>query len=74
MLANKFFLSSNKSTIPQQGGFTNFGNANVHVKPTERSAIFFSYMDPLTNMSDYGFTQHSGCAVYEGEKKIITQW
>jgi hypothetical protein len=27
-------------------------------------------MDPFTNMSDYGFTQHSGCPVYEGEKRL----
>ncbi len=25
-------------------------------------------------MTDEGFTQHSGCPVYEGEKKIITMW
>jgi hypothetical protein len=61
-------------TIPDRGGFTNFQNANVHVKPSQGSAIFFSYIDPLTNMSDNGFTQHSGCPVYDGEKKIITQW
>jgi hypothetical protein len=23
---------------------------------------------------DSGFTQHSGCPVLEGEKKIVTQW
>lgn len=23
---------------------------------------------------DNGFTEHSGCPVYEGEKKIVTQW
>ena len=23
---------------------------------------------------DTGFTEHSGCPVYEGEKKIVTQW
>ncbi len=23
---------------------------------------------------DSGFTEHSGCPVYEGEKKIVTQW
>lgn len=23
---------------------------------------------------DDGFTEHSGCPVYEGEKKIVTQW
>jgi len=61
-------------TIPEKGGFTNFQNANVHVKPNSGSAVFFSYMDPQTNLTDNGFTQHSGCPVYEGEKKIITQW
>ncbi|KAG7350959.1 prolyl 4-hydroxylase alpha subunit [Nitzschia inconspicua] len=61
-------------TIPEKGGFTNFQNANVHVKPSQGSAIFFSYIDPSTNMTDDGLTQHSGCPVYDGEKKIITQW
>uniref|UniRef100_A0A7S4AD37 Fe2OG dioxygenase domain-containing protein n=2 Tax=Pseudo-nitzschia australis TaxID=44445 RepID=A0A7S4AD37_9STRA len=61
-------------TIPEKGGFTNFQNSNVHVKPNSGSAIFFSYFDPLTNVTDNGLTQHSGCPVYEGEKKIITQW
>ena len=23
---------------------------------------------------DKGFTEHSGCPVFEGEKKIVTQW
>lgn len=23
---------------------------------------------------DTGFTEHSGCPVFEGEKKIVTQW
>ena len=62
------------STIPEKGGFTNFQNSNVHVKPNSGSAVFFSYFDPLTNATDNGLTQHSGCPVYEGEKKIITQW
>lgn len=61
-------------TLPEQGGFTNFQNANVHVKPKAGDAVFFSYFDPLTNVTDFGLTQHSGCPVYEGEKKIITQW
>jgi hypothetical protein len=60
--------------IPAKGGFTNFQNANVHVKPSAGSAVFFSYIDPNTNETDNGLTQHSGCPVYEGEKKIITQW
>jgi len=61
-------------TLPEQGGFTNFQNANIHVKPKAGDAVFFSYFDPLTNITDFGLTQHSGCPVYEGEKKIITQW
>lgn len=61
-------------TIPEKGGFTNFQNANVHVKPNSGSAVFFSYFDPVSNLTDNGLTQHSGCPVYEGEKKIITQW
>jgi len=61
-------------TIPEKGGFTNFQNANIHVKPNSGDAVFFSYFDPLTNVTDNGLTQHSGCPVYEGEKKIITQW
>jgi len=61
-------------TLPTQGGFTNFQNSNVHVRPNSGSAVFFSYFDPLTNITDNGLTQHSGCPVYEGEKKIITQW
>ena len=38
------------------------------------SAIFFSYIDPDTMLMDTGFTEHSGCPVFEGEKKIVTQW
>ncbi|KAL3911098.1 MAG: hypothetical protein SGILL_007417, partial [Bacillariaceae sp.] len=60
--------------IPEEGGFTNFQNANVHVKPSPGSAVFFSYIDPLTNLTDLGLTQHSGCPVYVGTKRIITQW
>jgi hypothetical protein len=25
-------------------------------------------------MMDTGFTEHSGCPVFEGHKKIVTQW
>lgn len=61
-------------TIPESGGHTNFRNANVHIKPEVGSAIFFGYINPETKIMDTGFTMHSGCPVYEGEKKIITQW
>lgn len=55
-------------------GHTNFRNAGVHVKPKAGSAVFFSYIDPDTRITDTGLTEHSGCPVLEGEKKIVTQW
>lgn len=61
-------------TLPTKGGSTNFRNSGVHVKPVKGNAIFFSYIDPETKLMDNGFTEHSGCPVYEGEKKIVTQW
>ena len=61
-------------TVPESGGHTNFRNAGVHIKPAAGDALFFSYIDPLENIMDTGFTEHSGCPVYEGEKKIVTQW
>jgi hypothetical protein len=60
--------------IPEVGGHTNFRNSYVHVKPRKGDAIFFSYMNPETMIMDNGFTEHSGCPVIEGEKKIVTQW
>lgn len=61
-------------TLPKVGGSTNFRNSGVHIKPVKGSAIFFSYMDPKTFITDDRFTEHSGCPVYDGEKKIVTQW
>lgn len=61
-------------TIPEKGGHTNFRNAGVHIRPQVGAAIFFGYIDPETLLMDTEFTTHSGCPVYEGEKKIITQW
>jgi hypothetical protein len=40
----------------------------------ESSALFFSYMDPVTKLMDTGFSQHSGCPVFKGRKDIVTQW
>jgi 2OG-Fe(II) oxygenase superfamily len=56
------------------GGHTNFRNAGVHVKPVQNDAVFFSYIDPATKTMDTGFTEHSGCPVFTGTKKIVTQW
>ncbi|KAL7569271.1 hypothetical protein ACA910_016823 [Epithemia clementina (nom. ined.)] len=61
-------------TVADRGGHTNFRNAGVHVKPEVGNAIFFSYIDPVTRLMDTGFTEHSGCPVFEGQKKIVTQW
>lgn len=60
--------------VPEKGGATNFRNAGLHVVPEAGSATFFSYIDPETMRMDTGFTEHSGCPVIEGEKKIVTQW
>ena len=57
-----------------QGGHTNFRNSGVHIKPEPFAGLFFSYMDPETMRMDTGFTEHSGCPVFEGQKKIVTQW
>lgn len=60
--------------VPAVGGATRFRNSNIHVNPRQYSATFFSYIDPVTMKMDSGFTEHSGCPVIEGEKKIVTQW
>jgi len=60
--------------IPEVGGHTNFRNAGVHVRPKTGGVVFFSYIDPDTRITDKGFTEHSGCPVLKGEKKIVTQW
>lgn len=60
--------------VAEVGGATNFMNAGIHIKPKKYAATFFSYIDPETMIVDDGLTQHSGCPVLEGEKKIVTQW
>lgn len=49
-------------------------NAGIHIKPQKHAATFFSYINPETMIMDDGLTQHSGCPVLEGEKRIVTQW
>ena len=61
-------------TIPKKGGATNFRNSGIHIVPEAGSATFFSYINPETMTMDNKFTEHSGCPVIEGEKKIVTQW
>lgn len=61
-------------TVPSKGGATNFRNSGLHIIPEAGSATFFSYINPETMKMDSGFTEHSGCPVIAGEKKIVTQW
>ena len=67
-------LKTKQSKIPEKGGHTNFRNAAVHVAPKIGAAVFFSYIDPITKIMDTKLTEHSGCPVWRGEKKIVTQW
>lgn len=59
--------------IPEEGGATQFRNSGIHIKPKFGMATFFSYMG-LDEKMDTGFTEHSGCPVTKGDKKIVTQW
>jgi 2OG-Fe(II) oxygenase superfamily len=60
-------------SVPDDGGHTNFANAAVNVKPKLGSALFFSYIDPERKVMDSGFTQHSGCPVFVGTKRVVLQ-
>ena len=57
-----------------KGGHTHFRNAGVHVLPEIGMGLFLSYVNPSTLERDTGFTEHSGCPVFEGEKHIVTQY
>lgn len=61
-------------TVPDEGGYTTFQNANVHVKPQLHASVFFSYMNPVTTEHDTGWTSHSGCPVTKGTKRIVVHW
>lgn len=58
-------------TIPERGGHTNFQNAGVAIKPEVGSGIFFSYINPSTNITDNEFSRHSGCPVYDGKVDMV---
>jgi hypothetical protein len=62
--------------VPEDGhgGYTNFGNAGVTIKPQVGSGIFFSYIDPLKNITDRGYSRHSGCPVFEGNEDSRIRW
>lgn len=56
----------------KKGGHTHFNNAGIHIIPEKGSAVFYSYWDQATNLHDTGFTQHTGCGVVDGDKKVVT--
>ena len=68
------FFSLAQSNTATDGGHTHFRNTGVHIAPKPGDALFFSYVDPVTLQMDNLLTLHSGCPVYEGDKKIVTQW
>lgn len=59
--------------LPEVGGATQFRNSAIHIKPEFGMASFFSYKGS-NGVMDTGFTEHSGCPVFKGEKRIVTQW
>jgi hypothetical protein len=73
-LGGRFATMVMYCTLPQKGGATNFPYAGLHVAPKKGAATFFSYIGFDDLINDQGFSTHSGCPVYEGEKKIVTQW
>lgn len=60
--------------VAEKGGMTNFRNSHVNVRARKGSAVFFSYVNVDEKIMDKGFTEHSGCPVIHGEKRIVTQW
>ena len=58
--------------IPLLGGGTHFNNAGIHIVPQKGSAVYYSYIDPVTQLADTGFTQIAECPVVEGNKTMVT--
>lgn len=58
--------------VPKKGGATHFSQTGIHLKPDAGSALFFSYLDPATMEVDTGFSEHQGCSVAEGDKRVIS--
>lgn len=54
------------------GGATHFPDSGTHVKPKAGDALFISYVDPKTGHMDTGLTNHTGCPVTQGDKKILS--
>ena len=59
-----------------QGGGTAFTNANLLIHGRQGDALLFRYRTTATPpvLDPNAMTEHTGCPVLAGEKKIITQW
>jgi hypothetical protein len=58
--------------VPEVGGATHFSRTGSHIPGKVGEALFYSYVDPKIGIRDTGMTNHTGCPVIEGEKKILT--
>jgi hypothetical protein len=58
--------------VPEVGGATHFSRAGLHVPGKPGDALFYTYVDRTSGISDTGMTNHTGCPVLQGEKKILT--
>ena len=58
--------------VPKVGGATHFSRTGSHIPGKPGDALFYAYVDPKSGISDTSMTNHTGCPVIEGEKKILT--
>ena len=55
------------------GGATVFPNLDVKIDAVPKSALFFAYKGSDGNMLGEA-TEHVGCLIKNGTKKIVTSW
>ena len=58
---------------PSSGGATVFPNLDVKIDAVPKSALFFAYKGSDGNMLGEA-TEHVGCLIKNGTKKIVTSW
>ena len=57
--------------VADVGGATHFDNAGVHIRPKQYDAVFYSYVNPVAEVTDPGFTRTTECGVKEGTKTTV---
>ena len=73
--------------VPDYGGATTFTKSNVRIVGEAGDAVWFTYakisypegggtgdVGDYSGVQDNGYSEHSGCPVYAGRKRIVTQW